>query len=60
MINIKHDFELDIATAHSRMSRKWKNRAWRWSELLERCAQTKRTSETLGEYARMSARSRAR
>lgn len=54
MIKLKNDFDLDIATAHSRLSKKWKNRIWKWSEILTRCADTKRTSETMREYLRMS------
>lgn len=54
MIDLKHDFELDIATAHSRLSKKWRNKSWRWSEILDRCADTKRTGETMREYLRMS------
>lgn len=54
MIDLKHDFELDIATAHSRLSKKWRNKSWRWSEILDRCADTKRTAETMREYLRMS------
>jgi len=54
MIEIKHDIEIDIATAHSRLSKKWKNRCWKWSELLARCADTKRTDETAKEYTKMS------
>lgn len=51
---LKYDFTIDLATAHSRMSKKWHNRRWQWSELLERCSETKRTGETAAEYARMS------
>lgn len=51
---MKYDFELDIAVAHSRYSRKWKNKAMRWSALVERCRQTRRTSESVAEYGRMS------
>lgn len=54
MIKLKHDFELDIATAHSRLSKKWKNKAWKWSEILNRCADTKRTGESVREYLKMS------
>lgn len=54
MIEVKHDIEIDIATAHSRLAKKWKNRRWKWSELLNRCADTKRTGETAKEYAKMS------
>lgn len=53
-MKLKNDFELDIATAHSRLSKKWKNRAWLWSEILSRCAETTRTKETVREYLRMS------
>jgi len=53
MVDIKHDIEIDIATAHSRLSKKWKNRRWKWSELLNRCEETKRTGETAKEYANM-------
>lgn len=54
MIEIKHNIEIDIATAHSRLAKKWKNRRWKWSELLNRCADTKRTGETAKEYAKMA------
>lgn len=51
---LKHDFIVDLATAHSRISKKWRNRHWQWSELVERCSETKRTNETAAEYARMT------
>ena len=53
-IKLKYDFTIDLATAHSRVSKKWRNRRWQWSELLQRCSETKRTSETAAEYTRMS------
>lgn len=53
-IKLKYDFTVDLATAHSRISKKWRNRHWQWSELLERCSETKRTAETAAEYARMT------
>ena len=53
-MKLKNDFLIDISTAHSRMSKKWRNKQWRWSELVERCSQTQRTAETAAEYARMS------
>lgn len=53
-IKLKYDFEIDLATAHSRVSKKWHNRHWHWSELLEKCSTTARTNETAAEYARMS------
>lgn len=54
MIKLRNDFELDIATAHSRLSKKWRNKAWQWSEILTRCAETKRTGESVSEYMKMS------
>lgn len=53
-IKLKCDFSVDLATAHTRTAKKWRNRIWQWSELLERCSETKRTGETAAEYARMS------
>lgn len=53
-MKLKHDFIIDLATAHSRVSKKWRNRRWQWSELLERCSETKRTGETAAEYERMT------
>ena len=53
-IKVKNDFTIDLATAHSRVSKKWRNRHWQWSELLQRCSETKRTGETAAEYARMT------
>lgn len=51
---LKYDPELDIATAPSRLSKKWRNKTWKWSEILTRCADTRRTGETMREYLRMS------
>ena len=48
------DMQLDIATANSRLARQWKNRRWTWGRLVEKCSHTRRTEETVGEYARMS------
>lgn len=53
-MKLKYDFIVDLATGHSRTSKKWRNRQWQWSELLERCKNTRRTDETAAEYARMS------
>lgn len=52
-MKLNNDFELDIATAHSRLSKQWKNRPWKWSEIVNRCASTKRTGETVREYLKM-------
>ncbi len=54
MEQVKHDFQLDIATAHSRLSKKWKNKKWSWADLVKRCSETKRTGETVKEYAKMT------
>lgn len=53
-IDLKYDFDVDLATAHSRLSKKWKNRTWKWSEIVARCAATKRTGESVKEYLKMS------
>lgn len=53
-MNLKYDFDVDIATAHSRLAKTWRNKTWRWSDIVARCAETRRTSETVAEYARMS------
>jgi len=58
-IELSHDFALDIATAHSRLSKKWKNKKWQWSELVRRCSQTKRTDESVGEYLKMTKQEQA-
>lgn len=54
MDKLRFDFDLDIATAHSRLSKKWHNKSWKWSEILAKCADTKRTGESVREYLRMS------
>ena len=46
MIPLKNDFTIDIATAHSRLSKKWKNKRVKWSELALKCSETRRTGET--------------
>lgn len=53
-IKLKYDYTVDLATGHSRTSKKWRNRRWQWSELLQRCSETQRTNETAAEYAKMS------
>ena len=54
MIPLKNDFTIDIATAHSRLSKKWKNKRVKWSELALKCSETRRTGETYAEYLRMT------
>lgn len=49
-----NDFQLDIATAANRRASVWKNRKWRWSEIVERCRTPQRSAETMGEYLRLS------
>ena len=53
-MKLKHEFSIDLATGHSRTTKKWRNRHWLWSELVERCSKTQRTNETAAEYARMN------
>lgn len=52
-MTLRHDYTIDIATAHTRTSKKWRNRKWQWSELVSKCAETTRTDETVAEYTRM-------
>ena len=54
MGTLENDMELDIATAHSRLAKRWKNRTTTWRSLVDRCRETRRTGETAAEYARMS------
>ena len=53
-VALSHDFTLDLATAHSRLSKKWKNKKWQWSELVAKCSETKRTGESMKEYLKMT------
>ena len=48
------DIELDIATAHSRMAKQWKNKKVKWSDLVKRCKEPTITNETAAEYAKMT------
>lgn len=54
IIELKYDYDVDIATAHSRLAKVWRNKSWRWSDLVTRCSETRRTSESVAEYARMN------
>lgn len=54
MIQLKHNYNIDLATAHSRLSKKWQNKPWAWEAFVNHCAQTRRTEETAAEYARKS------
>ena len=51
---LKNDFELDVATAHSRLSKRWKNKKWQWSEIVKKCSTTRRTDESVAEYMKMT------
>ncbi len=51
---LKHDKELDIATGVSRKTKTWKNKRFKWSELLRRLEKTTRTAETVAEYKAMN------
>lgn len=46
--------KIRIATASSRQSVRWDNKTWEWSELVGKCRNTDRTSETVAEYAKMN------
>lgn len=59
-MKLRYDLEVDIATAHSRMAKKWRNKSWKWSEIVKRCSETKRTEETMREYLRMSREEQSR
>lgn len=43
-----------IATANSRMAKKWKNQEMDWDTFKAKCAKTVRTGETVAEYRKMS------
>lgn len=53
-IKLANDLIIDVATAHSRLSKKWKNKKRTWSELVARCRETRRTGETIAEYLKMT------
>ena len=53
-IKIRYDCAVDIATAHSRLAKRWENKTWSWSDLIRQCAEPKRTGETVAEYLRMT------
>ena len=50
---ITDDFKLKIATANTRMAKKWKNGEITWGELNKALSKTKVTTETLDEYLHM-------
>lgn len=54
LIRLDHDFDVEIATAHSRLSKKWRNKTIKWSQFVKKCLEVTRTPETHVEYMRMS------
>ena len=52
-MTVQYDKPLDIALGNSRKTKTWKNKPVKWSELLDRLANTTRTPETVAEYKAM-------
>lgn len=52
--------KIDIAAAHSRLAKTWKNRTVDWEELVRKCSKPVRTGETVREYLRMSREEQSR
>lgn len=48
-----HDADLSIFVGKSRKATDWKNEATKWSALLNKCANTTKTKETLAQYLQM-------
>ena len=48
-----HSVTLTVCTAESRLSKNWKNKTVSWGKLLNRCAQTQRTDETIVQYLQL-------
>lgn len=46
--------QYEIATAKTRLAKKWRNRKVAWEELVAKCEETTRTQETVAEYKNMS------
>jgi hypothetical protein len=47
---MKHNGKIDLAVGLSRLTKRWKNQQWLWSELIERLSQATKTPETYKEY----------
>ena len=47
---IKHDGKLTIATGVSAQSKVWKNKEWKWSDLVSRLSEEHKTTETYKEF----------
>lgn len=54
IITIQNDLCFDIATANIRTAKTWKNEKVKWSEFLNRISQTKRTRESVVDFAEMN------
>ncbi len=52
-MTVQYDKALDVALGNSRKTKTWKNKTLKWSELLDRLANTTRTPETVAEYKAM-------
>lgn len=52
-MEIKYDGEISIASGVSRTDTRWKNRAWQWSELVQKLSETQRTHETVSEFNKL-------
>ena len=52
-VNLKHDKEIDIATAGNRFAKKWKNKSLTISEFVKSISVTTRTQETFDDYLAM-------
>lgn len=50
MTELRHDITLDIATAKSCSSAKWRNKKTTWKEVADSLKETERTSETIKQY----------
>lgn len=53
-MQLTHDGDIDIAIGRSRHETHWKNKVWKWSDMVDKLAKTHRTVETLEEYLAMS------
>ncbi len=47
---MKYDISLDIAVGMSARSKVWKNKKYKWSELVQRLSEEHKTTETFKEY----------
>ena len=47
---MKYNGTLDIAVGHSASTKVWKNKKWRWDELVQKLSEEYKTQETFKEY----------